>query len=82
MCVFAVNSGREPVTLALDLAELGADFAPLRAQTVCDTHDRRQPDVMNHWDAPDGVTTVNLPVNDGKVTLPAFSVSAIACGKR
>ncbi|HJT34483.1 MAG TPA: alpha-L-arabinofuranosidase C-terminal domain-containing protein [Pirellulales bacterium] len=82
VCVFAVNSGREPMTLSLDLAEFGADFAPLRAETVHDTHDRRQPDVMNHWDAPDRVTTVNLPVNDGKVTLPAFSVSAIDCGKR
>lgn len=81
VCVFAVNSGREPVTLTLDLAELGVDFAPLRAETVHDALDRRQPDVMNHWDAPNRVTTVNLPVNNGMIRLPAFSVSAIDCGR-
>jgi alpha-N-arabinofuranosidase len=82
VCLFAVNSGRDPVTLALDLAELGADFVPLGGQTVCDTQDRRQPDVMNHWETPARVSAVNLPLKDGKVTLPAFSASAIECGKK
>lgn len=82
LCIFAVNSGRDPVTVSLDLAEFGADFAPFRAETVHDTQDRRQPDVMNHWEAPDRVTTVSLPVNNRMITLPAFSVSAIEWGKR
>ncbi|HEV3344821.1 MAG TPA: alpha-L-arabinofuranosidase C-terminal domain-containing protein [Pirellulales bacterium] len=82
VCLFAVNTGRDPVTLSLDLAELGADFVPLAGQTVCDTHDRRQPDVMNHWEDSDRVSTVRLTVAGGKLTLPAFSASAIECGKR
>ena len=81
-CVFAVNSGREPVTLSLDLAELGTDYTPLCAETVRDTLDRRQPDVMNHWESPQRVSTVRLAVEGSIVTLPAFSASAIECGKR
>jgi alpha-N-arabinofuranosidase len=80
--VFAVNSRREPVTLSLDLSELGAEYTPLRGETVCDTQDRRQPDVMNHWQAPDRVSTVRLAVEGGKIRLPACSASAIECGRR
>jgi hypothetical protein len=80
--VFAVNSGREPVTLTLDLTELGADFALLRGETVRDTQDHRQPDVMNHWETPDRVSTVSLPVQGNKITLPAYSASAITCGRK
>jgi alpha-L-arabinofuranosidase len=82
VCVFAVNSRREPVTLSLDLAELGAQYRPLRAQTVRDMQDRRQPDVMNHWEAPDRVRTGPLPVDGTTVHLPALSVSAIECGRK
>jgi alpha-L-arabinofuranosidase len=82
VCLFAVNTGRDPVTLSLDLVELGSDFVPLGGQTVCDTHDRRQPDVMNHWEEPERVNTVRLTVAGGKVTLPALSASAIECGKK
>ncbi len=82
VCVFAVNSGREPATIAIDLAELGQDFAPRRASTVCDTLDRRQPDVMNHWAVPTRVRTIDLGISGNKLTLPAFSASAIDCGPR
>jgi alpha-N-arabinofuranosidase len=82
VCVFAVNSRREPVTLALDLSELGADFVPRRAEVVRDTQDRRQPDVMNHWQEPDRVNTSPLAVEGGKIILPAYSVSAIECGRK
>jgi hypothetical protein len=81
ICVFAVNNRREPETLALDLSEFGARCIPLRAETLRDTLDRRQPDVMNHWEAPDRVSTVRLPIEGSKITLPAFSASAIECGK-
>lgn len=82
LCIFAVNSRREPVTLSLDLAELGADFAALHAETLHDTLDRRQPDVMNHWQSPLRICTERLPVERASVTLPALSASAIECGKR
>jgi alpha-L-arabinofuranosidase len=82
VCVFAVNSRREPVTLTLDLSELGADFVPRRAEVVRDTQDRRQPDVMNHWQEPDRVNTSSLAAEGGKITLPAYSASAIECGRK
>jgi alpha-L-arabinofuranosidase len=82
VCLFAVNTRREPVALSLDLAELGGPFAPLGAETVRDTLDQRQPDVMNHWSAATRVRTVDLPVAGNTVTLPALSVSAIECGRR
>jgi hypothetical protein len=82
VCVFAINSGREPVTLSFDLAEFGTTFAPLRGKVVCDTQDRRQPDVTNHWEAPVRVRTVRLPVEGGQITFPAYSASAIECGRR
>ncbi len=42
----------------------------------------RQPDVMNHWETPNRVQTVNRKLTGDKITLPAYSVSAIACGRR
>jgi alpha-N-arabinofuranosidase len=82
VCLFAVNTRNAPVVVSLDLAEWGARFAPLSAETVCDTLDMRQPDVMNHWTATDRVRTINLPLTANKVTLPALSVSAVTCGRR
>lgn len=81
-CLFMVNSKNEPVDLTLDLAALGESFACLAVETVCDTLDARQPEVMNHWPAPNRVSTVKPPSTGNKMTLPAFSVSAIECGKR
>jgi hypothetical protein len=51
-------------------------------ETVCDTHDSRQPDVMNHWETPNRVQTVSHKLTSGKVTLPALSVSAITCSRQ
>ena len=51
-------------------------------ETVCDTLDMRQPDVMNHWIAASRVRTVNLRTKGNRVTLPALSVSAVECGQR
>ncbi len=42
----------------------------------------RQPDVMNHWETPNRVDTVSRKLTGDKITLPAYSVSAIACGRR
>jgi len=80
VCLFAVNPGREPVTVAIDLADFGPAYAPRRAVTVRDTLDRRQPDVMNHWSAPERVRTVELPIQGRTLTLPVLSATAITCG--
>lgn len=82
LCLFAINTRNEPADLTLDLAEFGESFTCLTVETVCDTLDARQPDVMNHWTAPERVSSVRPPVTGGRITLPAFSVSAIECGKR
>jgi alpha-N-arabinofuranosidase len=82
VCVFAVNSRREPVALSLDLSELGGNYRPLHVESVRDTLDRRQPDVMNHWEASDRVRTVRSRVENSTITLPAYSASAIECGVR
>jgi alpha-L-arabinofuranosidase len=82
VCVFAVNSNRDPVSLSLDLDQLGPQLAPLSIDTVCDTLDLRQPDVMNHWTVPNRVRAVSRPLTGREITLPALSVSAISCAQR
>ena len=74
LCIFAVNMATNPVEL--DLGECH----PIGGERVCDTLDQRQADVMNHWDAPDRVRTMEFQVSGNTVTLPALSVSAIECG--
>jgi alpha-N-arabinofuranosidase len=80
LCVFAVNTKAEPFELTLDLSEFGTGFGPVGGEVVCDTQDRRQPDVMNHWAAPDRIIATKLRVSQGKLVLPALSASAIECG--
>jgi alpha-N-arabinofuranosidase len=75
VCVFAVNLRREPMVVRVEGPEVDS------VEAVVDTADRRQPDVMNHPDAPDRVRTVSLRATGNTVTLPALSVSAIECGK-
>jgi alpha-N-arabinofuranosidase len=79
LTLFLVNLKAEPVDIDLDLSEYGAGFKAVEAEMVCDTLDRRQADVMNHWTLPDVIRITKLPVSDKKVTLPAFSVAAIEC---
>ena len=75
--VFAVNPTRDPVEFVPGFG--GFDAAPrlVRAETVCDVLNRRQPDVGNHWQEPERVRIVSLPVRDGAVELPPFSATAI-----
>lgn len=77
--VFAVNTTGDPIDLPLDLADLGTGFAVVGGEVVRDTLGLRQPEVQNHAAAPDRVTTVELPVGRGFVTLPAYSASAVEC---
>jgi alpha-N-arabinofuranosidase len=80
VCVFAVNLGRRPATIRLDLSAYG-DTARVRSvDTVADTEDRRQPDVMNHAGGPERVKVVTLKADGNVVTVPALSACAIECG--
>jgi alpha-N-arabinofuranosidase len=82
LCIFVVNLRREPVTLHLDLTELGDSWIPLAAEAVCDTRDMRQPDVMNHEIGAERVRTVVLEPSGKSITLPAFSACALDWGRR
>jgi alpha-L-arabinofuranosidase len=77
--VFAVNPTRDPVPFVLGFG--GFDSAPqvVSAEAVCDVLNLRQPDVENHWQEPERVRIVSLPVTDGAVPLPPLSATAIEC---
>ena len=81
LVLFFVNAAAEPVELILDLGAYEG-FNPATAEVVCDTRDLRQPDLMNHWRAPERVRAIELKVQDGKFTLPALSVAAIECAAK
>ncbi len=94
LTIFLVNTKADPVEMPLDSSDLGPGFAPVNAEVVCDTRDRRQPDLINHPSAPDRVRTVELPLPGGAgsggsgngitamVRLPAYSAAAIEFGGR
>lgn len=77
LCVFLVNSRKEPVTVDLDASDFGAAFAARDGETVCDTLDRSQTDVTNFWDRPFRIKTVPAKITAGKILLPALSVTAV-----
>jgi len=77
MTLFAVNSGTSPVSVRLASDGFAKAWRVFRAETVCDTRDARQLDVMNHWATPNRVKTVRLEANGDTVVLPALSVTAI-----
>lgn len=77
--IFAVNSRAEPLDWSWQFDGFEGTARAVNAEALCDTLDARQPDVMNHWNAPDRIKTVSLPVASNKITLPALSVTAIEC---
>ncbi|MFH0761327.1 MAG: alpha-L-arabinofuranosidase C-terminal domain-containing protein [Bacteroidota bacterium] len=82
VCIFAVNTTDQPVPIRLDLTDYGQGFQPAGGEVFCDTQDRRQPDLMNHFDAPDRIRTIGLSLSENGLTLPALSIVAIECAKR
>ncbi len=77
--VFAVNSRSEPVACSLGFDGWDSAARLVSAEALCDTLDARQPDVMNHWNAPDRVRTIPLSAGENKVVLPALSAAALEC---
>jgi len=82
VCVFAVNTKDAPVAISLSLTGTTPPCRPQAAYVLCDRLDRRQPDVQNHWTAPDRVGIFPLKPQGNTVELPAFSATAIECGAR
>lgn len=75
--IFAINDKLEPLPWSWKFDGFNGVVTPVQAATLCDTQDARQPDMENHWNAPDRIRTVALPLSPDKVTLPALSVTAI-----
>jgi alpha-L-arabinofuranosidase len=80
--LFAVNAKTDLAEYSLGFAGFTGPLRAVKAETLRDTLDARQPDVMNHWATPNRVLTVELPVASDKVTLPPLSVSAIECAAK
>lgn len=78
--IFVVNPKTQSVELSCRFDDPETSLRAVAAETVCDTEDARQTDVMNHWQAPTRIRTVPLPVSDDKIVLPALSATAIRCG--
>jgi len=76
-CLFAINTGTEPVEFTCRFDGFGRIVSPAGAEVLCDTRDARQRDAMNQWEAPDRVRIVPQPFADGKTLLPALSATAM-----
>jgi hypothetical protein len=75
--IFAVNPKPEPVECSLQFAGFSGAVRLTKAETVGDTLDARQPEIMNHWASPDRIKIMSMPLSTGPIALPAFSVTAI-----
>jgi len=79
VCLFVVNPGTGPVECSYRFDGFAGPVHEVSAEALCDTLDARQPDVMNHWEAPDRVKIVPLPTPQGRTVVPALSTMAIEC---
>jgi alpha-L-arabinofuranosidase len=77
--IFAINSRAEPVNWSWQLDGFSGIAGAVQAEALCDTQDARQPDVMNHWNTPDRIKTVPVPVTSNQIVLPALSATVIEC---
>jgi alpha-N-arabinofuranosidase len=77
--IFVVNSRSEPVICSFGFDGWNGTVRIVSAETLCDTLDARQPDVMNHWNAPDRVRIIPLSSAESSIVLPALSATAVDC---
>ena len=77
--IFAINSTVKPVTWEVSFDGFGGMAHVTSAESVCDQLAAGQPDVMNHWNAPERVRIKALSVSHNSVVLPPLSATAIEC---
>ncbi len=77
--IFVVNSRSEPVVCSFGFDGWDGTVRIVSAEALCDTLDAREPDVMNHWSAPDRVRVIPLSPAGGSIVLPALSAAAVEC---
>jgi hypothetical protein len=79
LAVFCVNTKDEPVPWSFQPDGFAGQLHIVSVEAVCDARDARQPDVVNHWEAPERIKTAPLPFSQNSVLLPALSATAIEC---
>ncbi len=77
--IFAVNPQARPVHWPIAFEGFNGTMRVIMAESLCDTLNARQPDVMNHWESPERIRVVKLPTSPRSVLLPPLSVTAIEC---
>lgn len=78
--LFAINFKTDPVDWSWQFDGFANPPSAIRAEAVLDTQDTRQPDVMNHWAAPNRIRIAPVPVQGAnRILLPALSATAIEC---
>ena len=75
MSLFLVNTTRFPVDVRFDLSEWNRSFSFQSGASVIDTKDMGQRDLINHWTAPDRITTV--PLESAPKSLPRYSTTVV-----
>jgi alpha-N-arabinofuranosidase len=77
--IFCVNIKDQPVAWSLNPEGFATGIRVVAAESVRDTEDARQPDVVNHWESPERVKATPLAFSPTSVLLPALSATAIEC---
>ena len=79
LVIFAVNVKQEPIKWSFGFEGFGGTVRVVSAEAVCDVLNARQPDVVNHWGAPERVKIVELLPAANGITLPPLSATALEC---
>jgi alpha-N-arabinofuranosidase len=77
--IFGVNARSEPVNASFQFDGFPKPVTIRATEVVSDSQDDRQPDVMNHWNAPDRVSTRPMETGQEGCVFPALSVVALEC---
>lgn len=77
--LFAVNLNSHSIHWTFQFDRFDGSMDSVKAESLCDTLNAHQLDAMNHWESPDRIRIVPIPVSAGRVTLPALSVTAMDC---
>jgi len=79
VAVFVVNSKADPVNCTLNFDRFAEPVQTVAIQTLTDQRATREPDVMNHWEAPDRVSPKTQSLIGNEITLEPLSVNVITC---
>jgi alpha-L-arabinofuranosidase len=79
VAVFVVNSKADPVNCTLSFDRFAEHVQTVAIETLTDQRTAREPDVMNHWDAPARVSPKTQSLTGNGITLAPLSVNVITC---